>query len=67
MDKTAEIAVDHFMQPYHDAGHDLPSLFKPGPYRCERCGAYQIDLSEDLVYGEMRKCQAQEQSNATGS
>lgn len=43
---------------YWKAGHDVQSLFWPpdGPTRCTRCGAYQIDLSEDLGYGEMRKC-----------
>lgn len=59
-----QLVLDHFTQPYHDAGHDLSSLFEPERYRCKRCGAYQIDLSEDLVYGEMRTCQAQENTNA---
>jgi hypothetical protein len=48
--------IDSFMQPYADAGHDLESLFEPGIYKCARCGQYQIDLSEDLTYGEMSRC-----------
>lgn len=49
-----------FMQPYADAGHDLDSLFRVEHYRCDRCGAYQIDLSEDLAYGEMRTCRTRD-------
>lgn len=53
--------TDSFMKPYEDAGHDIKSLFEPsGNYRCSRCGSYQIDLSEDLVYGDMRKCKSDE-------
>lgn len=48
--------TDSFMTPYEDAGHDIKSLFEPGKYKCSQCDAYQIDLSEDLVYGNMRKC-----------
>ena len=49
--------VESWQQPYVDAGHDAESLFRSKEYKCKRCGAYQIDLSEDLVYGEMTKCQ----------
>lgn len=45
-----------FMKPYSDAGHDVASLFSDGGSKCSRCGTYQIDLSEDLAYGSMRKC-----------
>lgn len=48
--------INSFMQPYADAGHDLESLFKPGVYKCARCGKYQINLSEDLMYGPMSQC-----------
>ena len=56
---AAEIAVvDRWQLPYADAGHDLKSLFRVGHYRCDRCGAHQIDLSEDLAYGSMTTCRA---------
>lgn len=45
-----------WQQPYADAGHDVESVFSGPEYSCKRCGAAQIDLSEDLVYGQMRKC-----------
>lgn len=49
--------TDSFMKPYQDAGHDIKSLFEPDSnYKCSHCGAYLIDLSEDLMYGDMRKC-----------
>lgn len=49
--------TDSFKKPYKDAGHDIKSLFESGGnYKCSRCGSYQIDLSEDLMYGDMRKC-----------
>jgi len=48
--------LDNFKQPYAEAGHDVESLFRVNHYKCDKCGAYQIDLSEDLVYGQMRKC-----------
>lgn len=42
---------------YSNAGHDVWSLFFPyGEYKCNKCGQYQIDLSEDLIYGDMREC-----------
>ena len=41
---------------YSGAGHDVESLKRVNHYRCDRCGAHMIDLSEDLAYGEMRKC-----------
>jgi hypothetical protein len=44
-----------FQRPYADAGHDVQSLFAR-PWRCASCGAYQIDLSEDLSFGPMRIC-----------
>lgn len=47
--------VDEF-KPYADAGHDIESLFNPNSYRCSRCHSWLIDLSEDLAYGEMRRC-----------
>lgn len=49
-------ALDDFMVPYAEAGHDALSVFRGPAYKCERCGAEQVDLSEDLAYGEMRKC-----------
>lgn len=49
--------TDDILRPYLEAGHDLDSLFKDGgEYKCAKCGSHQINLSEDLVYGEMRKC-----------
>lgn len=47
--------IDSWTKPYHDAGHDIESIFS-GEAKCKRCGSYMIDLSEDLVYGSMRKC-----------
>lgn len=54
--ETERSDINSFQQPYADAGHDVESLFSKGGYKCSRCGAYLIDLSEDLVYGPMRKC-----------
>lgn len=48
--------LNPWTQPYFDAGHDIESIFSPPSYQCSRCGAHQIDLSEDLVYGSMRLC-----------
>ena len=47
---------DSFQKPYADAGHDVASVFAHPKYECSRCGAAQIDLSEDLSYGNMRPC-----------
>lgn len=56
---AAEIAaVDGWQRPYSEAGHDLTSLFRVGHYRCDRCGAHQIDISEDLAYGSITPCRA---------
>lgn len=42
---------------YWKAGHDIATLFRAGgSYQCARCGAHQIDLSEDLMYGPMTRC-----------
>lgn len=48
--------MDTFMKPYSDAGHDVGSLFAYPAYKCKICGAAQIDLSEDLMYGDIRPC-----------
>lgn len=45
-----------YAEPYAAAGHDWVSLFAPG-WTCKDCGSAQIDLSEDLAYGDMRKCE----------
>lgn len=58
-----------FMKPYADAGHDLHSLFNHKyDYKCKLCNAYQVDLTEDLIYGTMRPCKTtQEAKNKTTS
>lgn len=48
--------MDSWQKPYADAGHDVASVFAHPKYECARCGAAQIDLSEDLAYGDMRPC-----------
>lgn len=53
---TMDCEIMSFLRPYADAGHDLLSLFRSENTRCSKCGAAQIDLSEDLVYGDMTKC-----------
>lgn len=50
--------VEAWQQPYAEAGHDIASVFNPLTTKCKLCGTPQIDLSEDLVYGPMRKCRA---------
>lgn len=50
--------VQDWQKPYAEAGHDVASVFAHPKYECSRCGAAQIDLSEDLAYGPMRQCQA---------
>lgn len=47
----------HWLHPYWKAGHDLATLFAhEHNYRCARCGAAQIDLSEDMGYGPVSLC-----------
>lgn len=41
-----------FYKPYFDKGHILTSAIG----KCQRCGAYVIDLAEDQMYGDMREC-----------
>lgn len=57
--------LDTFMKPYSDAGHDVGSLFAYPAYKCKICGAAQIDLSEDLMYGDIRPCTAHQGCNDT--
>jgi hypothetical protein len=52
----AALEQDSWTKPYIDAGHDLASLLTGPAYKCSRCGANQIDLSEDLAYGPMTRC-----------
>ncbi len=50
--------------PYWEKGHDMEGLLKHElNYKCRRCGTYQIDLSEDMWYGEMRECKLLEPSS----
>ena len=53
--KSVAINLNSFNKPYHDKGHDIQSLFNY-PFKCQKCGAYQIDLSEDGLYGDMTEC-----------
>lgn len=55
LNMSKQIINDFWSKPYHDAGHDIESVFSPAG-KCSRCGSYTIDLSEDLMYGKMRKC-----------
>lgn len=49
--------IDSFQRPYAEAGHDVASLFDvKTSNKCKDCGAYLIDLAEDMVFGDLRPC-----------
>lgn len=47
------------LKPYFDAGH----VFNDPTGKCVRCGAWAIDLAEDMVYGPVRQCIPKETKN----
>lgn len=53
-----KIPSETWTKDYADAGHDVESLFTQ-PFCCKRCGGTQIDLSEDLAYGQMSRCKSE--------
>lgn len=67
MARENPVQIDSFKQPYADAGHDVESVFATPSYKCKVCGAYQIDLSEDLAYGDMRTCKSTTPYGRAGS
>lgn len=59
--------IDPWQKPYADAGHDVESVFAAPTYKCKTCGGNQIDLSEDLAYGDVRPCKTLPQGTSSSS
>lgn len=58
---SEELMLNSFFKPYADLGH----WFNAAHDRCARCGRPTIDLYEDGIYGDVRRCPADSQTEPT--